>query len=480
MFALSWLDQSHLAQIAFVFCEGDLAPTFDIPSSAIQAEPARDSARSPSEPRNTLPLRVDDRFSEKLQRTHVFWLQRCGFEHREAGPGSPLHRYIKDLNEEKEWSIMKTIRLLFIVMLGIAAGWPARSSAQESRNSGAVFVMTNAADRNDVIAYKRNADGLLQEGRSFPTGGRGSGGTTDPLGSQGSLTLTQDHSILLAVNAGSGDISVFRVHGADLSLVDRVPCGGSEPVAVAQQGNLVYVVNAGGTSNVTGFRLDQNGKLRAIPDSIAFLSTGNSGAASLSFSPDGQFLLVTEKLTNNVDAFHIQIDGTLGPIVVNPSVGPGAFAVLFAPNGTALVTETGPSGGKNAAAISSYALLPNATLSPISASEPTQGAASCWQAVTPDARYVYTSNTGSSTISGFSLGANGVLTPLPGTIVATLPAGSVNLETVITPDGKFLYTLDSGTGTVSIFGINQDGSLNSLGEVGGLSVDAGFEGMAAL
>src|SRR5262252_1739142 len=202
---------------------------------------------------------------------------------------------------------MKTGCLLFIVMLGLAAGLPAPSHAQENKNSGAVFAMTNAANRNEIIAYKRNADGSLEEGRSFPTGGRGSGGTTDPLGSQGSLTLTQDHSILLAVNAGSGDISVFRVHGTNLSLVDLVACGGSEPVAVAQQGNLVYVVNAGGTSNVTGFWLEHNGKLRPIPDSIAFLSTGNSGPGSLSFSPDGQFLLVTEKATNNIDAFHIQI-----------------------------------------------------------------------------------------------------------------------------------------------------------------------------
>jgi len=241
---------------------------------------------------------------------------------------------------------MKTIRLLFIIMLAIAAGLPAKSLAQESKSSGAVFVMTNAADRNEVIAYRRNLDGSLAEGRTFSTGGRGSGGTTDPLGSQGSLTLTQDHSFLLAVNAGSGNISVFRVHGANLSLIDRVPCGGSEPVAVAQHGNLVYVANAGGTSNVTGFRLDSNGKLRAIPDSIAFLSTGNSGPGSLSFSPDGQFLLVTEKATNNIDAFHIQIDGTLGQIAINPSVGPGAFAVLFAPNGAALVSETGPSGAE--------------------------------------------------------------------------------------------------------------------------------------
>src|SRR5215472_1667056 len=376
--------------------------------------------------------------------------------------------------------IMKTIRLLFIVMLGIAAGLPVRSHAQESKNSGAVFEMTNAANRNEVIAFRRNADGSLEEGRSFQTGGRGSGGTTDPLGSQGSLTLTQDHSILLAVNAGSGDISVFRVHGANLSLTDRVPCGGSEPVAVAQHGNLVYVVNAGGTSNVTGFRLDQNGKLRAIPDSIAFLSTGNSGAASLSFSPDGQFLLVTEKLTNNVDAFHIQIDGTLGPIVLNPSVGTGAFSVSFAPNGAALVSETGPTGGHSASAISSYAVAANGTLSAISASVPTQGAATCWQTVTPDGRFVYTSNAGSATISGFSIATNGTLTPLSGTVVATLPSGSTNLDIAITADGKFLYTLNSGTGTINIFGINQDGSLTSLGDVGGLSANAGMNGIAAL
>jgi 6-phosphogluconolactonase (cycloisomerase 2 family) len=376
--------------------------------------------------------------------------------------------------------MIKQVRTLLIVMLAMVAGSPDRSHAQEKRSPGAVFVMTNAADRNEVIAYHRNADGSLKKGHSFPTGGRGSGGVTDPLGSQGALTLTRDHSFLLAVNAGSGDISVFRVRGAMLSLVDEIPCGGSEPVAIAQHGDLVYVVNAGGSSNVTGFRLDRNGRLKPIPDSIAFLTTSNSGAASLSFSPDGQFLFVTEKTTNNIDGFHIQIDGTLGPIVVNPSVGPGAFAVLFAPNGTVLVTETGPSAGNNVAAISSYAVLPNTTLSAISASVPTQGSASCWQAITPDARYVYTSNTGSATISGFSLAANGTLTPLSGTVVATLPAGSVNLETVITPDGKFLYTLDSGTGTISIFGINQDGSLNSLGEVDGLSVDAGIEGMAAL
>src|SRR5215470_11069930 len=114
----------------------------------------------------------------------------------------------------------RTIRTLLTVMLAIGAGLVVPSNAEDEKNTGAVFVMTNAADRNEIIAYKRHADGSLQEGHRFPTGGRGSGGVTDPLGSQGALTLTHDHSFLLAVNAGSGDISVFRVRRAMLSLVD--------------------------------------------------------------------------------------------------------------------------------------------------------------------------------------------------------------------------------------------------------------------
>jgi 6-phosphogluconolactonase len=122
----------------------------------------------------------------------------------------------------------------------------------------------------------------------------------------------------------------------------------------------------------------------------------------------------------------------------------------------------------------------NATLSPISRSVPTLGAATCWQDVTPDGRFVYTANSGTSTISGFSIGANGALTALSGTVVATLPSGSIPLDIAISADGKFLYTLNSGTGTINIFSIDQDGTLTSVGDAGGLSASAGMNGIAAI
>lgn len=376
--------------------------------------------------------------------------------------------------------MFKLSQVLCVAVLASSVVLPAPSHAQASSGAtGAVFVMTNAADHNQIIAYKRSADGSLKEGRTYWTEGRGSGGVTDPLGSQGSLTLSQDRPLLFAVNAGSGDISVFRVNGAGLQLLERVPCGGSEPVAVAQHGSLVYVVNAGAASSVVGFRLGWDGGLKAIPHALSYLSAGNSGASSAAFSPDGQFLLVTERVTNNIDAFHVQTDGTLAPIKVNASAGPGVFAVLFAPNGAALAVETGPAGGTNAAAISSYAVLANGTLSAISASVPTSAAGTCWHVVTPDGRFVYTANSASSSISGFALGSDWSLTPVSGTVVGTLPSGSTDLDMALSADGKFLYTLNSGSGTVGIFGINQDGTLTSLGDVDGLSASSGYNGIAA-
>ncbi len=375
----------------------------------------------------------------------------------------------------------KILCRLLMGTLAVGLISPIQAIAQEQDgddSAGAVFVMTNSAERNEVIAFKRAADGTLEEGRRFATGGRGSGGKVDPLGSQGALTLSQDRSLLFAVNAGSGEISVFRVGRSTLALTDKVSSDGSEPVAVAQRGNLVYALNAGGSSDVVGFRLEHD-RLEQISDSTRFLSTNNSGAASLSFSPDGRFLAITEKTTNSIDVFGVQPDGRLSPIVVNHSAGPGAFAIAFAPNGAALVSETGPSGVPNGSAISSYAVLANGTISAISASAPTLGAANCWNAVTPDGRFVYVSNTGSANLSGFAIGGSGSLTPLPGTVVGSNPTGAINLDIAISADGKFLYTLNSGIGTIGIFAIQKDGTLASVGSIEGITAKAGFNGIAA-
>jgi 6-phosphogluconolactonase (cycloisomerase 2 family) len=370
----------------------------------------------------------------------------------------------------------------FALSLAVAFGCAGAVLANEIHPNdvaGAVFVMTNAADRNEIIEYSRAANGALREGFRFETGGRGSGGLVDPLESQGSLILSQDRSLLFAVNAGSGTISAFRVGRSRLSLIDVVPSGGSEPNALAQSGDLLYVLNTGGSSGVAGFRLRANGRLAPIPNSVRFLSTNTSGAASLSFSPDGRFLVVTERLTNDIDIFRVQEDGTLSDIAVNQDSAPGTFAVTFAPNGSALVVETGPADAQNGSTISSYGIQEDGSLFTISVGISTLGAATCWNVVTPDGRFVYTNNAGSSTISGFAINDDGSLVPLPNTVQAMNPNGSANIDMAISADGKFLYSLNSGIGTIGIFGINKDGSLTSLGSIGRLAANGGLNGIAA-
>ena len=82
------------------------------------------------------------------------------------------------------------IRPWLLFALGISIVVPPRSFAKDTDGAdtaGAVFVMTNGVDKNEIIAFRRNDDGTLQQTRTFETNGRGSGGNVDPLGSQGSL-----------------------------------------------------------------------------------------------------------------------------------------------------------------------------------------------------------------------------------------------------------------------------------------------------
>jgi 6-phosphogluconolactonase (cycloisomerase 2 family) len=339
--------------------------------------------------------------------------------------------------------------------------------------------MTNDATANEVISYERSSDGQLFVGDRFETGGRGSGGVGDPLQSQGSLTLSKDHSLLFAANAGSGTVSVFRVRGASLKLLDQASSGGSEPLSIAQNGSFVYVLNGAAAGSVVAFAWDDR-NLRQIPNSTSFLSGTSAGGSSITISPDGKTLVVTERLTNNIDTFQIRPDGTLAPIVVNTSKAPGVFSASFAPDGAVLVSETGPANATEGAAISSYLVSSNGKVSAISQSVPTLGAANCWNAIAPNGEWIYVSNAGSNSVSGFTIGNGGTLTPIGATVLGSNPAGSNNLDIAVSSDSSFVYTLNQGAGAIGIFAIQNDGSLISLGKVDGLPKAVGFNGIAAL
>ncbi len=370
-------------------------------------------------------------------------------------------------------------------MLTVALSFGALTSTMHAadnffgNSASTVFVMNNNVEKNEILAYQRLFDGRLTLKERFATGGRGSGGTTDPLQSQGSLTISSDHNMLFAINSGSGTISSFHLFGGLPILIDQKISGGSEPVAVAEHNGIVYVLNAGGNGAIVAFRTGNLGHLHKIPNSTVHLTATHSGGSSISVSPDGRTLVVIEKVPNNIDTLPIHPDGTLGAIVVNHSVTPGVFAAVFSPSGKLIVSENQPN-GTDVSSISSYTINADGTITAVTQSLPTLGDGNCWNVITPNGRWVYVVNSATSSVAGFSVGPNGTLAPIAGTVLSTNPSGTTNLDIAVSGDGKYIYTINSGEGSVSIYSINPDGTLNNLGQIDGLPKTVGFNGIAAL
>src|SRR5262245_36328870 len=88
--------------------------------------------------------------------------------------------------------------------------------------AGVAYVLTNRDTNNSIAVFHRSANGTLTAAEEVLTGGKGSGGGPDALRSQGSLRFSDSGDLLFAVNAGSNDVSVFRVTEKGLQLLQTV------------------------------------------------------------------------------------------------------------------------------------------------------------------------------------------------------------------------------------------------------------------
>jgi 6-phosphogluconolactonase len=365
-----------------------------------------------------------------------------------------------------------TTRLLLaaLFLIPILAGF-AGPAAAAGGNPGVVFTQSNAASGNQVLAYNRAADGALSFQGAYATGGLGSG---SGLGSQGSLALSQNNRWLFAVNAGDNKISAFAVRPNGLFLADVVGSGGTQPISLTVHEHLLYVLNAGGSGNITGFAIAPDGKLTPIPGSTQPLSNNGNGTApgpaQVSFSPDGTTLVVTEKASNLIDTYRVKKGVAMAPVSY-PSSGATPFGFAIDKRGDLVVSEAF-GGAPGQSALSSYAVDEGA-LRVISSSVGTTQTAACWVVITQNGKYVYTTNAGSGSISSYRIGKNGSLSLLNATAGLT---GSSPIDMAFSNNNAFLYALNSGSHTISIFQVLPDGDLVA---VGAPAVPAGAVGLAA-
>ena len=336
-----------------------------------------------------------------------------------------------------------------------------------------VYTLSNQTAGNAVLDYKRASNGTLTFNASYPTGGTGTGGG---LGNQGAVILSDgdDDNVLLAVNPGSNSISSFKIAGNGLQLKSTVSSGGMRPVSITMHDDIVYVLNAGGSGNISGFKLGNNSKLTAIANSTRPLSSTASGAAQVSFVREGKVLVITEKATNKIITYTVNEWGIPGTMHSITSANATPFGFDAKSNGNIFVSEAA-GGAAGASTLSSYHVDNNGTISLAAGPVGANQSAACWVVITNNSKYAYTTNTASNNLSTFNVNTNTGSINVNTSIAATTGTGPI--DAALSNNSKYLYILNSGSNTVGVYAVANNGNLSAVQTVTGLP--AGANGLAA-
>jgi hypothetical protein len=308
-----------------------------------------------------------------------------------------------------------------------------------------VYVQTNdpTPGQNAIDAFSRNTTtGCLTKIGRFPTGGTGVYNFDDRIGPDDhaqEVMISPDRKYLLTVNGGSDTIAVFRINAdGSLTAVKGSPfsSNGIHPVSIGiTSDNKVYVVNQNGdpnrpnnaAPNYTGFRLvPGNGRLNPIPFSTVNLPAHSSPAQAL-VSGDG-FLFGDLFLTTPwaglpgadflppfgslLDAFHVDANGRLTEVSGSPLrpflnsqvtadinsrylLGMWLHPTLPILYATSVVT--------NRLAVYTYNSEGQLNFVTDIAVGGADAITVCWVIVSPDGKFIYTSNAGSNSISAFDI-----------------------------------------------------------------------------
>lgn len=337
-------------------------------------------------------------------------------------------------------------------------------------DGGFVYVQTNDAAHNEVVVFARGAGGELERRGAHLTGGRGSGAPHLP--SQSSLVLDGDR--VLVTNAGSNDVTLFRVDGDSLVLLDRVPSGGAAPRSLGVDRQRVFVLNTGGEPNVAGFVVEDE-RLVEAEGSSRSLGIG-SDPAQVAFTPDGRTLLVTDRASDSIHAFAVDGNGLAANKVTHRSSGATPYGFDVRSDGLLVVTEAAGA-QKGMASASSYKLEGAARLAPVSGAVGSMRSEVCWAAISKDGRTVFVTNFGDGTISTYAIADDGSI-ELREAVAATTIEGQPGLrDEALSSDGRFLYALHADTGQVFGWKVGADGKLAAIGSANGLPLTAA--GLAA-
>lgn len=346
--------------------------------------------------------------------------------------------------------------------------------------AGESFAYVANKSGNDVSVYLVSSSvGAMEEimNSPFAAGSAPSSVTIDPSGRFAYVT-----------NSGGPDISAYVLDPAtgapspitsgasaclNLSTANPNNCFATGPspqaVAVDSTGSYAYVLTSDGV-----YRYSIDGTTGALTQLTPATSAGTSPQAmALLPNSAGDFLYVANSGSNDISVYQVdESSGALTEISGSPfPAGDTPKAITIAPNGQFAYVAN--SAGND---ISAYTVDSSGALTPITGgnASPCNGTLSpnpnnCFTAgttpvsITIDATgsYLYTANSGSDNVSGYSIdGGTGELTEIAGPPASPYTAGTTPVSVTLDPSGKFAYATNSGSNDVTAYTV--DGATGAL------------------
>jgi len=299
------------------------------------------------------------------------------------------------------------------VMCGIAAS-PAWSF-------DVVYAESNSPAGNSILSFENDGSGALHFLGSTPAGGIGVFDPSFALGpfdSDQNLLVSRDRALLFAVNSGSNSIAAFHIDGSGaLTPVtgSPFPSGGSDPVSVGLQGDVLAVVNKDEDPNQNAnltlpnyatFKVDRDGGLEPIKGSTVPVAYGSSPSQAL-IAAAGPFVFGADFFGGLLQSFQVDEEGHLLqnlPQAIPDSVFSGSAAPHW-PLGLR-THPTEPILYADLVAVSKvavYRYTGQGLLQFVTAvADP--GAAPCWAITNHRGTRLYVINTGTTSVAVYDLG----------------------------------------------------------------------------
>jgi 6-phosphogluconolactonase (cycloisomerase 2 family) len=292
--------------------------------------------------------------------------------------------------------------------------------AGQAQAGDLVYMESNQASGNSIMAFRRDASGNLTPiaGSPFPTGGTGISPTfaLGPFDSDQEIVVNPEKTLLFAVNGGSDTIAVFHIK-ANGGLVpvngSPFPSGGSNPVSLGLAGNVLVVVNKDqdpghpgvALPNYTTFRIHKSGAITPIADSTVTVDLGSSPSQAL-ISPGNSLVFGADFMGGILRSLAISPKGRLIPADAQP-LPPSEFGSSGAPP-FPLGLDVHPTkpylyvGFVTISRIGVYHTAANGKLRFVRTVEDS-GNGVCWLKVNKAGTRLYASNTGDNSISVYDL-----------------------------------------------------------------------------